>query len=161
SDAFGFSSSSPIVTSSGSQSGTALVWIVWSPDGSGNGAQLRAYDAVPVGGTLTLRFSAAVGTAAKFTPPGVANGRVYVGPRDGHVLGFGAPVYSTLSGSGFDFERVIVNTSAQTTLTVTASSPVTINTVSSSSASYVVGTTVPALPVSLPAGGTLQIPVTF
>ena len=40
-DAFGFGSSAPVVTSSGTTSGSALVWTVWSADGSGAGAQLR------------------------------------------------------------------------------------------------------------------------
>ena len=58
----------------------------------GPGAQLRAYDAVPENGTLTLRYSAPISVASKFNPPGVGEGRVYVGTRDGKVFGFGAPV---------------------------------------------------------------------
>jgi outer membrane protein assembly factor BamB len=90
-DPFGFASSAPIVTSSGTTSGSALVWIVWNPDRTGVGAQLRAYDALPVNGVLDLRFSALVGEGSKFNPPGVAGGRIYVGTRDGHVIGFGLP----------------------------------------------------------------------
>lgn len=90
-DFFGVSSSAPIVTSDGTRSGSALLWIIWNPDGSGVGAQLRAYDVVPVNGTLHLRFSADVGQGSKFNPPGVAGNRLYVGTRDGHVIGFGLP----------------------------------------------------------------------
>jgi hypothetical protein len=95
-DAFGFSSSAPILTSFGTQPGSALLWIVWNPDFTGVGAQLRAYDAVPVNGTLTLRYSAPVGMGSKFNPPGVYANRLYVGTRDGHVIGFGMPA----SGAG-------------------------------------------------------------
>jgi iron transport multicopper oxidase len=89
-DAFGFSSSAPIVTSNGTTSGSALVWIVWNPDSSGVGAELRAYDALPgVNGRLLQRFSAPVGQGSKFNPPGVFQNHLYVGTRDGHVIGFG------------------------------------------------------------------------
>lgn len=91
SDAFGFSSSAPIVTSNGTASGSALVWIIWNADSSGNGAELRAYDVLPVDGLLPLRYSAPVGKGSKFNPPGVAGSRLFVGTRDGHVIGFGLP----------------------------------------------------------------------
>jgi outer membrane protein assembly factor BamB len=93
---FGYGSGAAVVTSNGTQSGSALVWALYEADGSGSGGQLRAYDAVPVSGALNLRFSAAIGTASKFAPPGIAGGRVYVGARDGHVLGFGSPTSSLL-----------------------------------------------------------------
>ena len=54
-DAFGFGSSAPVVTSNGVTPGSALVWVVWSPDASGEGAELRAYDAVPQNGALMLK----------------------------------------------------------------------------------------------------------
>jgi iron transport multicopper oxidase len=88
-DSFGFASSSPVVTSDNSRSGSALVWVVWNPDFSGNGAELRAYDPIPVDGVMPLRFSAPVGQGAKFDPPGVHANHLYVGTRDGHLIGFG------------------------------------------------------------------------
>jgi hypothetical protein len=106
SDSFGFGSSAPVVTSDGTKSGSALMWTIWSPSGSGVGAQLRAYEPVPVNGVLKQVFAAPIGTASKFNPPGVANNRIYVGTRDGHVLGFGVPTPgcgaqpSSPSGSG-------------------------------------------------------------
>ena len=39
--------------------------------------------------TLTPLWSAPIGTASKFTVPATDDGRVYVGTRDGHLLGFG------------------------------------------------------------------------
>jgi hypothetical protein len=47
SDAFGFSSSSPVVTSDGTTSGSAVVWIIHTDGSSGAGAELRAYNAIP------------------------------------------------------------------------------------------------------------------
>jgi iron transport multicopper oxidase len=79
------------VTSNGTAAGSALVWIIWSPDGSGANAQLRAYDAAPATSPPTLLFSAPIGTAAKFAPPGLSSNRLFVGTRDGNVLCFGAP----------------------------------------------------------------------
>ena len=47
-DAFGFGTGAPVITSEGTSSGSALVWVEWMPNGTGAGAQLRAYDPVPV-----------------------------------------------------------------------------------------------------------------
>jgi iron transport multicopper oxidase len=161
SDAFGFGSGAPVVTSNGTTSGTALVWTTWTASSSGSGAQLRAYDAVPVGGVPNLRFSASIGSLSKFASPGVAGNCVYVGTGDGHVIGFGAPVSTLLSGSGFDFGAVSIGASSQTTLTVTAASAVALTGVSISAGPFALSTATPALPATLQAGATLSIPVTF
>ena len=70
SEAFGFSSSAPVITSDGTIPGSALVWIVWAPNGSGEGAQLRAYKPIPVNGEPVMLWSAPIGTSAKFATPG-------------------------------------------------------------------------------------------
>jgi iron transport multicopper oxidase len=88
-DPYGFGSSSAIITSDGTTPGSALVWIVRLPAGDGVGAELRAYDADPSGGVLTLRGRWPIGQGSKFATPTVFGGRVYVGARDGHVLAFG------------------------------------------------------------------------
>src|SRR5205807_7610385 len=54
-DEFGFSTSAAVITSNGTSSGSALVWFVWAPNHTGEGAQLRAYDPVPVEGKPVLR----------------------------------------------------------------------------------------------------------
>src|SRR5215218_6069353 len=126
-DAFGFSSSAPIITSDGTTSGSALVWLIWSPGGSGVGAQLRAYDPIPVSGAPRLRWSAPIGQSAKFNPPGVGAGRVYVGTRDGHVLGFGSPVTPVLTGSATAFPTTTVGSTSQRTLTLTATDAITLS----------------------------------
>jgi hypothetical protein len=90
-DYFGYGSSAPVVTSNGASSESALLWVIWNPDDTGIGAQLRAYDMLPVNGALHMRFSAEVGQGCKFNPPGVWGDHLYVGSRDGHVVGFGLP----------------------------------------------------------------------
>jgi hypothetical protein len=95
SDPFGYGSSSAIVTSDGTSSGSALVWVTYFPvnPGQQQNGELRAYDANPTGGVLTLRGSWPIGTGNKFTTPTVHNGRMYVVARDGttngQVLSFG------------------------------------------------------------------------
>ena len=161
SDAFGFSSSMPVITSDGTTSGSALVWMIWTGSGAGTGAQLRAYDPVPVNGKPVLRWSAPIGTSSKFAPPGVGAGRLYVGTRDGHVLGFGSPVTPLLTGSATSFPTTTIANSSTKTLTLTATSALSLTKLTSSSSQFTIGTPTPALPASLGAGQTIQIPITF
>jgi hypothetical protein len=65
---YGFVSSSAIITSSGTTSRSGLVWLVRLPSNNGIGAELRAYDANPAGGVLTLRGRWPVGQGTKSTP---------------------------------------------------------------------------------------------
>jgi iron transport multicopper oxidase len=160
-DAFGFSSSAPIITSDGITSGSALVWTVWAPNGSGSGAQLRAYDPIPVEGHPVLRWSAPVGTSAKFAVPGVGEGRIYVGTRDGHVLGFGSPVTPVLTGPTTAFPTTTEGKSVEKTVTLEASEALTLSRLSSSSLQFTVGEASPALPATLAAGQTIAVPITF
>jgi len=87
--AFGFGSGAAVVTSSGARSGSALVWVIWMGGGSGAGAELRAYDPVPRQGVVRLRWRASIGTASKFSTPGVGGGRIIIGTRDGRVIAYG------------------------------------------------------------------------
>ena len=160
-DAFGFGSSAPVVTSNGTTDGTALVWVVWMPDGSGQNAQLRAYDAVPTGGNLSLRWSTPIGTASKFNPPGVGNGRVYVGTRDGNVYGFGAPVDQPLMTTPLNLGTVDLGKSNSGQVVFTATRATTVTSVVSTNAEFSTGTPSPAFPATLAQGATLTIPVTF
>jgi hypothetical protein len=161
SDAFGFSSSAPVITSDGTTPESALVWIVWAPNVGGAGAQLRAYDPIPVEGKPVLRFSAPVGTSSKFAIPGVGAGRLYVGTRDGHVLAFGSPVTPVLSGSATAFGTTTVGESAQKSLTLTATEPLTLSSLSSSSPQFTLGTPSAPLPATLSTGQTITVPITF
>jgi hypothetical protein len=160
SDAFGFGSSAPVVTSSGTTSGSALVWTVWSANGSGAGAQLRAYDPVPVGGVLKLVWSAPVGTSSKFNPPGVANNRFYVGTRDGHVRGFGAPVGAPVTAPAPTFPATVVGQTSTETQTITANSAATITSLSTTGP-FTLGNPSSPLPAPLAAGASMTVPVTF
>jgi hypothetical protein len=155
---FGYTSGSPVVTSTGTTSGSAIVWVVYSGDATGANGQLRAYDAVPVNGQLHLRYSVPIGTAAKFAVPATDGNRVYVGTRDGNVLGFGRPTTASLTSAPTDFGNVAVGTTANTTVTVTATRTVTISSITTSAP---FGVTPPALPVTLNTGGTLSMPVRF
>jgi hypothetical protein len=161
SEAFGFGSSAPIITSDGTSPGSALVWIVWAPNGEGTGAQLRAYDPIPVNGEPVLRWSAPVGTSAKFAIPGVGAGRLYVGTRDGHVLAFGSPVTPVLSGPATTFPTTTIGSFSEKTLTLTANQEVELSSLASNSAQFTLGTPSPSLPATLTAGQTIQIPITF
>lgn len=161
SDAFGFSSSAPVITSNGTAPGSALVWVVWAPNGSGSGAQLRAYDPIPVAGSPVLRWSAPVGTSSKFALPGVGAGRLYVGTRDGHVLAFGSPVTAVLSGSPAVFPTTTIGESSEQTLTLTATEALTLSSLESSSPQFTLGAPSIALPATLSSGQEIQVPITF
>jgi PQQ-like domain/Abnormal spindle-like microcephaly-assoc'd, ASPM-SPD-2-Hydin len=160
-DSFGFSSSSAIVTSNGAKTGSALVWIVWTSNNSGSGAQLRAYDPVPVAGHPALRWSAAIGTSSRFAMPGAGAGRIYVGTRDEKVLAFGSPVTAPLTGPATEFPTTTLGQSSEKTLTLTATKALTVNKLTSSNSQFIVGTTSPPLPATLSAGQTIQVPLTF
>jgi PQQ-like domain len=165
SEAFGFSSGAPVITSNGTASGSALVWVIWSPNGSGVGAQLRAYAPVPVKEEPALLWSAPVGTSSKFATPGVGLGRMYVGTRDEHVVGFGSPVTPALSGSPTEFPPTVVGSeSAAKTMTLTANEKVTINSTESiktTSPQFKIGTISASFPLTLTPGQKLTIPITF
>jgi hypothetical protein len=160
-EAFGFSSSAPVITSDETDPGSALVWIVWAPNGSGEGAQLRAYDPIPLHGKPVLRWSAPIGTSAKFALPGVGAGRLYVGTRDGHVIGFGSPVTPILAGSTTVFPTTTVGASSEKTLALTATEPLTLSKLASSSPQFKLGTPSNTLPATLTTGQTIELPITF
>ncbi|GAB3586411.1 ricin-type beta-trefoil lectin domain protein [Calidifontibacter terrae] len=153
---WGYTSGSPIVTSNGTASGSALIWAINSSGPTGANSQLQAYDPVPVAGVLQLRYSVPVGNASKFAVPATDNGRVYVGNRDGVISGFGRPTVSALNGTGTDFGFVGVGQEASRTLTFTASKAVTVNAVTAG-APFTVSS---ALPVTLAAGAKVSVTVT-
>lgn len=83
----GYGTGSPIVTSSGTASGSAIVWLIRHSGGVG---QLQAYSAVPAdGGVLALLWSGPIGHPTKFSVPATDAGRVFVATADGHLLAFG------------------------------------------------------------------------
>lgn len=164
---FGYTSGAPVVTSNGSDPASAVVWEIYASGATGASGRLEAFDAVPqkVGTTTELKeiWSAAIGTAAKFTSPATSNGRVYVGTRDGHVLGFGTG--SPLSGTAVNFGQVPAGSpsaplKATLTLASTAKQNVTISSVTTS-APFTAGPPSQTLPATLKPGDSISVPVTF
>jgi iron transport multicopper oxidase len=162
-DPFGLGSGAPVVTSDGLDPSSALLWTVWQPDGSGAGAQLRAYDPSPSGGLLRQIWSAPIGTGVKFAPPAVSGNRVYVGTRDGTVLGFGAPVDQPLVASpgSLYYAHTIVGQSTTQPVTFHATAPVTLDSLDSTGSAFTIGTPSMPLPAQLNPGDTLTVPITF
>jgi Abnormal spindle-like microcephaly-assoc'd, ASPM-SPD-2-Hydin/Bacterial lectin/PQQ-like domain len=158
-DNFPYTSGSPVITSAGNAHGSGVVWVVWVNGPQGGNAQLRAYSAVPNStGRLRLLFSAPIGTAVKFAVPATDGNRVYVGTRDGRVLGFGRPMAAPLTGRQADFGSVRAGTTSTRILTLTATHALTINALA-----------VPApfrvnplrQPLTLKRGDQLNLPVSF
>jgi Abnormal spindle-like microcephaly-assoc'd, ASPM-SPD-2-Hydin/PQQ-like domain len=85
---FGFSSGSPVITSTGSKASSAVVWEVQTENDNGTDGTLDAFDAVPTSKhVLKQIWTAPIGHASQFTTPATSNGRVYVGTRnDGSAI---------------------------------------------------------------------------
>jgi hypothetical protein len=172
---FGYSSGSPVVTSNGTNPASAVVWEVYAADQHGTNGTLEAFAAVPqtVSGTLQMKqiWSAPIGTSSSFSIPATDSGRVYVGTRDGHVIGFGSPFKAPLGGSPVSFSKVAVGSSGNATATVTATTGVSVTGVTTSVASgpdpFAVGAPIQlngatvTLPQTLKAGDKLTVPVSF
>lgn len=123
-ESFGYTSGSPLVTSNGTQPGSAVVWVVYTREGAtenGAGGQLRAYEAIPEGGTLKLLWSAPIGRASKFSVPTAAEGRVYVGNRQGQLEAFGATADAPVQAPPLQFGSVALGHSSTLTLSLSAS----------------------------------------
>jgi hypothetical protein len=160
SQAFGYGSGRPVVTSNGTASGSALVWIVRT-DTSGPIADLQAYNPVPVNGVLQLVGQWPIGTAAKFSQPGIGINKIYVGTRDGNVMGFGAPISPTLTGTGTTFSPTVVGQVSGATTTLTATAPVTVTRLLVSGSSFALAQPTPTTPAQLTAGQSLSVPLDF
>jgi hypothetical protein len=162
----GYTSGSPVITSNGTNASSAVVWVVDSSDMSGTGASLVAFDAVPQpasGGGLQLQELAEepIGTASQFTIPATSNGMVYVGTRDGNVLGFGISAGAALRrGATADFGKTAVRSAATRTVTATAARTVTVTGISVSAVTSPSPFTAGRV-TETSAGGTGQVPVTF
>ncbi|MCU1670655.1 MAG: hypothetical protein JWP40_3582 [Blastococcus sp.] len=157
---FGYTSGAPAVTSSGTDGSSALVWVVYVSGPTGAVAELRAYRALPDStGHLAQVFSAPLGTGAKFSTVATDGGRVYVGTRDGHVFGFGAPTTAAVGAMNTDIGSVQVGATGNATATITASRAVTISSVTTG-APFGVGTPI-TLPQTLARGSSLAVPVAF
>ncbi len=160
---FPYTSGSPVVTSTGTDPATALIWVVRSGGGSsGTSSTLLAYHAVPpTSGAWDPIFTGPLGTVSKFISPATDNGRVYVGTRDGRVLGFGRPVQAALNAPSTEFgSQAVGTTSAVKQVTVSVQTTVTVNSVSTTGP-FAAGTPSVPLPHQFTAGSTFTVPVTF
>lgn len=157
----GYSTGSPIITSNGTQAGSALVWITYTTGSYGSGA-LRAYDAIPdATGHLTLRYEDAYGTHAKFSRPGVGTGRLYVGTADGNVVGYGSPVKSPLFARPLDFGTVVAGSTASNNVAIRARIATTVSSISTSNPAFAAASVTPPLPAHLNAGDALTVSASF
>jgi HYDIN/CFA65/VesB-like, Ig-like domain len=136
---FGYGSGSPIVTSNGTKSNTAVVWGVYENGNSGKSAQLRAYRAIPSNGTLTMLWSGSIGIASKFSVPTSYDGMIYVGNRSGDLMAFGMKSNAPMSASPVDFGQVPVGSSKTMDITVTANRSLTYTGVSDAQGVAAVG----------------------
>jgi hypothetical protein len=153
-DNVGVNSGSPIVTSNGLASGSALVWM------TAQTAELRVYDAVPVNGVLNIRFRDGFGAQSKYTTIGIGGGAAYIGTADGYLVGYSAGTPS-VSGTALAFGAVVVGQKETLTATITARQNVTVDALSSSNGAFVPGAPSSPLPAALTAGQSLTVPVTF
>jgi Abnormal spindle-like microcephaly-assoc'd, ASPM-SPD-2-Hydin/PQQ-like domain len=196
---YGYESGSPVVTSNGSGPGSAssvVVWAVLTVNTSGKtgvGAYLTAYalGKVASNGTtpspctssaqcsLTPIWTSKTFTSSKFSTPATSNGWVYIGTRDGHLLGYAAPTTTApVLGSATDLGQAAVGASTNGPVTITAKHPVTITGVTASTngsnaavpgnefttngSLYLNGSSTPVpLPVNLVKGDKLTAYVTF
>jgi outer membrane protein assembly factor BamB len=125
-ESFGYTSGSPLVTSSGTTAGSAVVWVEYSSGPNGKRAQLRAYAASPSGSTLPLLYSHSIGTASKFAVPTAAEGRVYVGTRSGKLIAFGPTAGGAAQAEPAELGSVAVGGSQTSTVSVSANKAVTV-----------------------------------
>ncbi|WP_271189421.1 choice-of-anchor D domain-containing protein [Dactylosporangium matsuzakiense] len=155
---FGYTAGSPIVTSSGTTPGSAVVWVTNTDGPNGSNGRLCAYRAVPVNNQIPLLRCFPIGTASKFASPASSNGRLYAGTRDGYVYGFGQPTTAGLTTTQTSLGNVNVGQTGTGTVTATASRTVTVTAVSTGAP---FAATPLSLPVTLQAGQTITVPVSF
>jgi hypothetical protein len=161
-DAFAYGGTSPVVSSSGTTSGTSVLWVNWVASEGSSYGQLRAYDPVPdAQGDLRLLWSGPSGAAVRLTSPGVGNNKVYLGTTNGIIRGYGSPVQSPLVGGAVGFPDTTVGSSAPVTDTFTATVGLTVTGLSVSGAPFSVGAPSSPLPFTVAKGASFNLGVTF
>ena len=159
SNTFGYTSGSPVVTSNGTASGSAVVWVEESTGPTGADSLLLAYNPIPdTNGVLQQLYSAPIGNTSKFAVPATDSGRVYVGTRDGVLMAFGQPSQAALTSSPLNLGSVPVGSTGTGTVTLTANRTVTVSAVSTAAP---FAASLSSLPQTLAAGAQLTVPVSF
>ena len=161
-----FGSSSPLVTSDGTTAGSALVWVVQLPNGPGGSATLDAYAAVPTNagpsGSLQLVWqSPYTFNGEKLSQPGVGDNMLFLGTRDGELIGYGLNTVPEVSSQGVNFGGVQAGKSAQRFATITATSSTVVNSFAISGSAFTLAQTVPSTPRTLLTGQNLAVPIRF
>ncbi len=147
---YGYTSGSPVVTSAGTGPGSVVVWVVQTtntPGTTGAGSYLTAYALgnVAAHGTtrspctssaqcsLTPIWMSQKFTSATFTTPATSDGWVYIGTRDGQLLGYTtATTTAPVLGSTVNLGQAALGASSTGEVTITAHHPVTITGVTAS-----------------------------
>lgn len=161
----------PVVTSNGAASGSAVVWVSNNTNfQTGAGSTLTAYNALPnADGTMTQLWQAtqddslgmnSLPKLTKFNRPATSHNRIYVAGIDGKVNAYGRPAATPITGSQLSIGSVNVGGTGTGTMTITAAKALTISAITTT-APFGIGPNAPALPVTLAAGATLAIPVSF
>jgi hypothetical protein len=163
SEEFGFGSGSPIVTSNGTSSGSAVLWITHCPYGETNHcekAELWAYNAVPVEGKPKRLWTAPLGLASKFSRPDPSNGHVYVGNKEGQLFSFSGHVL-TPSTTSLEFGSVSVGGQHVAEMTFTNSgTPLKVSAVRPPPAPFA-ASGLPAVGTTIDPGQVITVRVTF
>ena len=161
-----YTSGSPVITSNGTDPTSGVIWAVAASGSSGTNSTLGAWDLLPqpkASGGVKLReiWSAQIGTAAKFCTVATDNGMVYVGTRDGKLLGFGIKSGAAMQRSNdVNFPDTALGSASHGSVSVRAASQMTI-------ASATVNSISTPGPYSLgqvtetQAGSSTRVPVTF
>jgi hypothetical protein len=170
-----FGTGAPIVTSDGTDAGSAVVWDIIRTGSAmnDNAANLVAFAAVPVAGSinnpaasLPVLWKASVGNSTKFNPPLAYDGKIFVANFDGQILAFGPrPTAPPLTGAALAEPDTVVGEHSAATATFTAAGKVTVRSasVSVSTTGAAGAFTTPRLskPVPLTAGRSIRLPVSF
>jgi len=181
---FGFGSGSPIVTSDGTASSSATVWVITEAGSDGSNGTLHAFNSVPTNGIMDEIYTAPIGFATKFSTPMAYNGRIYVGTRcspssttsptnpchDGMIQAFGSPTTNLLTGNALDLGSAPTGQTLSGTITLTASAKANVTITNASVASpfsvapassWTPAAAGAGTSVVVPAGQSVQIPVSF
>lgn len=145
------------VTSLNSEEGTGLVWT-----SDVQGSNLRVYNAIPSGGSMTMIKSFTIPGTTKFTRPVFGDGIVYQGTTLGYLYAFGAPTNPPLQCTGpiaFGTSEIDVAT-AETTVNCTAKIAVTIKSLTLNSTDFGLDAS-PTVPLVLSAGTSFSFKAYF
>jgi hypothetical protein len=105
SDVFGGLSGSPVITSNGSNSGSGVLWVLDRLQNTSNPpsvAELRAYNPVPVNGTLQLLKKFPIASGTKFSVIGADANQVFLGSQDGNLVAYSASGRTSPAMSGIE-----------------------------------------------------------